>query len=831
MVNDWSIDGIEPQWIEKVDWANYPEKVTLHCAAYPEEYDTARKEIEVFQEIAAHTIEHEELYNGSISLDISADGRIVTITEGDNSWLGAIEYPDFSVEGPPKKAVIRKDGISSVVDDVLEWDLVIHFLVSNDLPSMIFKPDFRVYPNIDYEPYNAGDTGGISVKFPTVVNDEISFNNSILIDDKITISTNGITRTWDGTYFTNNCSGPSIDITSMLVSGNNSITLTLTNGSGPMRCSSLIIQDGTGKFVKVTSGYVKNNAVANETYNLGTFSFNWDGISSVYLTQDIVLVDDRLTISANSHSLSFGGYTNCVSSAFEITSILESGNNSISAQLINVVSAMRCSPLIIFSTTGQSTILHQTGYSKSNATSNETLNLGTVVFDWDGTGKVYVTINTSRPWTNESNIETTDAVMATCYNNTVTPYTTNKLVMEDFGFEIPEDETITRVQVVVKYANNSVIRAPDFATAKNFIELISDNYSLSASQDFVKNTTPATLQTMVFDSANGTLPSFSRDPATYNSDNFKLTFKSSLDRYKTCWIDSIRINIWYQPVYGYYASFSGSNLDDFDQIKGSANETGGKLVVTSVSDAALIVTEESYQPSMVEFKLTPDSSGRVMLILGRTAASSVRYNIGYDSAGSWKIGTENNDDGGWVLKASATGTALQSNVEYNIRVEISSTGYIKVYCNNVLQVAYNKGTAITTGNVGFRHWTSGTFKIDELKISQTKALTNTEVSGTDLGSMNIVLDRDVKKVEISGAACNLPGWIDVNGERQYWKVSYYHDPGEVNGVDGTQTLLFTLDEPTQLIEITTSANYPPTLSGYAAEHHLGSWLQQVEVFF
>ena len=68
---DWNINGIFLQWIESVDWKEYPNKVTLHCAAYPEEYESAREEIQRFNEIAANDIKQQGLMNGGIDLQIS----------------------------------------------------------------------------------------------------------------------------------------------------------------------------------------------------------------------------------------------------------------------------------------------------------------------------------------------------------------------------------------------------------------------------------------------------------------------------------------------------------------------------------------------------------------------------------------------------------------------------------------------------------------------------------------------------------------------------------------------------------------------------------------
>ncbi len=60
---DWTINGITPRWItgDGVDWTEFP-KVTLHCAAYPDDFNAdARDEIEAFKTIAADVINNKPL--------------------------------------------------------------------------------------------------------------------------------------------------------------------------------------------------------------------------------------------------------------------------------------------------------------------------------------------------------------------------------------------------------------------------------------------------------------------------------------------------------------------------------------------------------------------------------------------------------------------------------------------------------------------------------------------------------------------------------------------------------------------------------------------------
>lgn len=152
---EWVINGIIPQWIESVDWSNYPQ-VTLNCAASPDEFiASARDEIKQFMDVACASINQIPLLNGGNDLQITSDGEIISISEGDTEWQGAIYYPQFAED--------------SFSDSIIQWSLVLELLVTN-LPSNItYVPDYRVYPNIDYNLWNGNEVGGAATKWPQTV--------------------------------------------------------------------------------------------------------------------------------------------------------------------------------------------------------------------------------------------------------------------------------------------------------------------------------------------------------------------------------------------------------------------------------------------------------------------------------------------------------------------------------------------------------------------------------------------------------------------------------------------------------------------------------------
>ncbi len=164
---DWTINGITPRWItggddsaSGVDWTEFP-KVTLHCAAYPDDfYADARDEIEAFRAIAADVINNKPLMNGGTDLQVSRDGQIVTITEGNNSWQGALYYPQF-IE-------------TEFADQLIQWDLIFELQLVNLPAYAIYSPDYRLYRNIDYQCWTKdvpAQTGGTVSAFPGTVSD------------------------------------------------------------------------------------------------------------------------------------------------------------------------------------------------------------------------------------------------------------------------------------------------------------------------------------------------------------------------------------------------------------------------------------------------------------------------------------------------------------------------------------------------------------------------------------------------------------------------------------------------------------------------------------
>ena len=131
--------GYTPRWITEcsVIGSSYP-KMTLHCAAYPDDlYMYSRDEIEMFKQISCSVINNKPLINGGTDLQISMDGQIVPITNGDSSWNGALYYPQFPED--------------DMCNTLIKWDMIFELQLTNLPADAIYTPDYRLYPNIDYD--------------------------------------------------------------------------------------------------------------------------------------------------------------------------------------------------------------------------------------------------------------------------------------------------------------------------------------------------------------------------------------------------------------------------------------------------------------------------------------------------------------------------------------------------------------------------------------------------------------------------------------------------------------------------------------------------------
>lgn len=170
----------------------------------------------------------------------------------------------------------------------------------------------------------------------------------------------------------------------------------------------------------------------------------------------------------------------------------------------------------------------------------------------------------------------------------------------------------------------------------------------------------------------------------------------------------------------------------------------------------------------------------------RSALHKVKYNSDYVS-------------GRWIL------------FELVVEVELEGIGGSFTYSPD-----YNE-----YNNIEYYFWTD-----------KTERITGDNADGTEVGWMKIIEEQLVKKVEVYGSACvgsNIyPNYLDINGQKQYWKVS--HDYGWAGNTlpPGWEKLEFILDTPTDELIIQSPNHVMPNDT---MAINLGAWLQWIRVIY
>ncbi|MCE7699510.1 MAG: hypothetical protein K8E24_012135 [Methanobacterium paludis] len=244
----WVINGVQPFKVMNADVTAFP-KITLHCAAHYTDarYDSPIEEIRTYKSMACNTITNEPNMAGGTTLETSIDGQIIPISDGIDSWLGALYYPQYT-----------PDDMSNTM---IKFDLIFELqLVNKEI-----IPDAPTNPTTD-KPYNLITYG---YKFNVTTKNEatqllgtFTFNwdgtgkvyiasdwladpatDRIGVDDDIII-TNG-----DGNSITQHCStsaapfpAPDVNITSLLSEGSNEITIAIKDVYGTsLSCGTLFM--------------------------------------------------------------------------------------------------------------------------------------------------------------------------------------------------------------------------------------------------------------------------------------------------------------------------------------------------------------------------------------------------------------------------------------------------------------------------------------------------------------------------------------------------------------------------------------------------------------
>ncbi len=174
-----------------------------------------------------------------------------------------------------------------------------------------------------------------------------------------------------GTSPEGSANSPDLNITSLLVTGNNNINITISDLYGSLTgCSPLFFVQigGSGKGLSAgtntggSGGYTDVNIELTSgvmqfcsppaTIEIGTYTFNWDGNGKLYLASssdpnvamDVIQFTDTGTITSSMGSITTGaGTINDV----DITSICAKGNNTITLNVNSTGMGIGCSSLYL----------------------------------------------------------------------------------------------------------------------------------------------------------------------------------------------------------------------------------------------------------------------------------------------------------------------------------------------------------------------------------------------------------------------------------------------------------------------------------------------------
>ncbi len=395
---DWSIGGLVPTWIVDVKWGfggassssgtsagRADSTVTLHCCA------VTRDEIEAFKALMTPVFTNTNRLNGGTDLQVTPDGQILTIVNGPYTWNGIISSVQFDED---EYATI--DGEAAI-----EFDIILELQRGTTTPTASSCPPAQVTDNavlitqgfknaVTYqgESVNLGTTasgatildnfglgsflfnwdGTGEIYISSCADPDIS-TDVIWADDELVISTsqgnvtgesvnNGLGGPYPGAWYYHD-----LNITSILQAGNNCISLVVNDtGGGMIGCSPLYLVQigGSGEGIstgttgsgsgsgsgsnlvnqQITAGFGSDTTVQGNNWNVGSFTFNWNGQGKIYLASyadanpetDYIQFFTSAVISSSIGSITTG--INVIS-ALDVTSICQTGNNTINIVINN----------------------------------------------------------------------------------------------------------------------------------------------------------------------------------------------------------------------------------------------------------------------------------------------------------------------------------------------------------------------------------------------------------------------------------------------------------------------------------------------------------------
>jgi len=137
---DWEIDNIPLNFKITADYSNQKNgSITLNCLALKDsEGNDPRIEIQQFKNLECNSISNTKLINGGTRI-YQTGGKIVTITDGVDTWNGAIDSIKFKEDSLSAKQII--------------FDILLQIEIPCPNPPRIYEAPWNQYDNIEYNEF------------------------------------------------------------------------------------------------------------------------------------------------------------------------------------------------------------------------------------------------------------------------------------------------------------------------------------------------------------------------------------------------------------------------------------------------------------------------------------------------------------------------------------------------------------------------------------------------------------------------------------------------------------------------------------------------------
>lgn len=169
---DWEIDNIPLNFKITADYSNQKNgSITLNCLALKDsEGNDPRVEIQQFKDLECNSISNTKLINGGTRI-YQTGGKIVTITDGIDTWNGAVDSIKFKEDSLSAKEII--------------FDILLQIEIPGPNPPRIYEAPYNQYENMEYNEFTGSSSDAYVPPTPgTDPTDGSSSDGATKISDK-----------------------------------------------------------------------------------------------------------------------------------------------------------------------------------------------------------------------------------------------------------------------------------------------------------------------------------------------------------------------------------------------------------------------------------------------------------------------------------------------------------------------------------------------------------------------------------------------------------------------------------------------------------------------